>query len=188
MGNLIRDRLRACHVSLRRRWEPLVSRLLYRASESEAITLRPGKPAPWRERYLNFRGVVHGGPYYIGRGFWMQNDGMFSFGKRCSFGEFARIMNHAPISVGDDFIAATGLQINSGDHDPSTMAPRSIPVKIGNRVWCGANVTILAGVVISDDAVIEAGSLVRENVGANTIVAGVPARPIRTVERDTAKM
>ena len=42
----------------------------------------------------------------------------------------------------------------------------SAPVKIGNNVWCGANVTVLKGVTIGDGAVIAAGSVVNRDVAA----------------------
>ena len=54
----------------------------------------------------------------------------------------------------------------------------SAPVKIGNNVWCGANVTVLKGVTIGDGAVIAAGSVENRDVAAYSVVAGVPARKI----------
>jgi acetyltransferase-like isoleucine patch superfamily enzyme len=54
----------------------------------------------------------------------------------------------------------------------------SEPINIGNDVWIGANSTILKGVNIGDGAVIAAGAVVTKDVGAYTIVAGVPARKI----------
>ncbi len=51
-----------------------------------------------------------------------------------------------------------------------------VPVRIGDKVWIGANVTILPGVSIGDGAIIAAGAVVNKNVPSNTIVAGVPAK------------
>jgi acetyltransferase-like isoleucine patch superfamily enzyme len=53
-------------------------------------------------------------------------------------------------------------------------------VDIGHDVWIGAHAVIFPGVTIGPHAVIGAGSLVREDVPANAVVAGAPARPIRT--------
>ena len=41
---------------------------------------------------------------------------------------------------------------------------------IGNRVWIGANTVILRGTVIGDDCVIGAGSVVKGNVPANSVL------------------
>ena len=53
-------------------------------------------------------------------------------------------------------------------------------ITIGNDVWVGRNVLLKRGVVVSDGAVIGAGSVVTKNVDAFTIVAGNPARKIRS--------
>ncbi|MBR5619745.1 MAG: sugar O-acetyltransferase [Clostridia bacterium] len=57
-----------------------------------------------------------------------------------------------------------------------------LPVHIGSRVWIGANCTILPGVTIGDGAVVAAGAVVTKDVAPNTVVAGVPAKCIRTIE------
>lgn len=161
-------------------------RLLYGLSEYEAITARAGHPQPWRARYLRHAGVRFAPRFYAGRGLWLHNGANLVLGDRCSLGEFARVLDHGPITIGDDFIAATGLQINSGTHDLATMEPRTLAVSIGHRVWCGANVTLLAGVNIGDDVVIGAGSVVINSIPSNTVAAGVPARVIRSLERTSA--
>ena len=53
------------------------------------------------------------------------------------------------------------------------------PVKIGNRVWFGARVTICPGVTIGDGAIVGAWAVVTKDVPSRTIVAGVPAKVIK---------
>jgi virginiamycin A acetyltransferase len=53
------------------------------------------------------------------------------------------------------------------------------PCIIGNDVWIGCNAVISRNVVIGDGAVIAAGAVVTKNVEPYTIVAGVPAKPLK---------
>jgi phosphonate metabolism protein (transferase hexapeptide repeat family) len=52
-------------------------------------------------------------------------------------------------------------------------------VRVGHDVWFGHGATALPGVVIGDGAVVAAGSVVTRDVAPYSIVAGVPARPIK---------
>lgn len=52
-------------------------------------------------------------------------------------------------------------------------------VKIGKNAFVGANCTILPGVVIGDNAVVSAMSLVNRDVPANAFYGGVPARNLK---------
>lgn len=105
-------------------------------------------------------------------------------GERCSIGAFSIIANHTLIAIGDDFISGPRLILDSGTHDPVTMQPSPKPIRIGNRVWCGVNVTILAGVTVGDDVVLGAGSVVIRDIPSESIAAGVPAKVIRQLSRD----
>ena len=55
------------------------------------------------------------------------------------------------------------------------------PIVIGKNVWIGAHATILQNVTIGDNAVIAAGAVVTRDVPANTVVAGVPAKAVKTL-------
>lgn len=57
----------------------------------------------------------------------------------------------------------------------------SAKISIGNKAWIGFNVIVLKGVSIGEGAIVGAGSVVTANVPANTVVAGNPAKVIRTL-------
>lgn len=54
------------------------------------------------------------------------------------------------------------------------------PVLIGERAWLGMRVMVLPGVTIGADAIVGAGSLVTRDVEPGTVVAGTPARVLRS--------
>ena len=59
---------------------------------------------------------------------------------------------------------------------------RTAPVVIGDDVWLGRAAIVLPGVTIGDGAVVAAGAVVTRDVPARTVVAGNPARPLRSWE------
>lgn len=140
----------------------------------------------FRRLYLWLMRVQHGHHIYCGPLVMIRAPGNLTLGERCALGYDTRIWNYAPVLIGDDFMAAAGLTINTGGHDVQTMRGVIAPVSIGNRVWCGLNVSILAGVTIGDDVVVAAGAVVTRDVPSGSIVGGVPARLIRPLLRDPA--
>jgi acetyltransferase-like isoleucine patch superfamily enzyme len=70
--------------------------------------------------------------------------------------------------------------------DPLDPARRKVldvkPVCIKRNEWIGAVATILPGVTGGENSVVAAGALVTSDVPANTVVGGVPAKVIRTIQ------
>ncbi|MEI6563417.1 MAG: DapH/DapD/GlmU-related protein [bacterium] len=161
--------------------------LLHRLAEAEDRFWDPVKPRNnigfWRRRELRAMNVQFGTPLCTRPGLFVFMPGNLTLGYRVGLGHNTCLFNHAPIHIGNDFLSAEALHINTGTHDPVTLIPSSSPVTIGDRVWCGARVTILAGVTIGDDVVIGAGAVVKDNIPPNSIAAGVPARVIRPLNR-----
>ena len=79
-------------------------------------------------------------------------------------------------TIGDGTIISANVQLLSNGHD---LHQRNLllckPISIGKNVWIGAGVTIMPGVSIGDNAVVEAGAVVTRDLPDNVVVAGVPA-------------
>ncbi len=56
------------------------------------------------------------------------------------------------------------------------------PILIQRNAWIGEAATTLPGVTIDENAVVAAGALVTKDVAANTVIAGIPAKVIKSVE------
>ena len=93
----------------------------------------------------------------------------------------------APVVIGSRAQLAYQVTLVTGGHAIGTHESRAgkhcpAPIHIGEGVWIGARATVLPGVTIGAGAVIAAGALVTRDVPADTLVGGVPARFIRTLE------
>ena len=157
--------------------------LLRAAAELEALFSEPGDALRWRRRQLRAQRVEFGRELSIRRHFTISGRAGIRLGERAAFGDYTQLAAYARIEIGDEFLSAGPLIINTGTHDPRTLTPGAAAVKIGHRVWCGAQVTILGGVTIGDDVVIGAGAVVVHDLPSNSVAAGVPARVIRPLDR-----
>lgn len=106
-----------------------------------------------------------------------------------SIGKFVNIAAHVRINATNHPMERASLHhftYRAGDYwgDADADAAffgwrRENRITIGHDVWIGHGATILPGVTIGDGAVVGAGAVVSRCVPAYTIVAGVPARPLR---------
>ena len=55
------------------------------------------------------------------------------------------------------------------------------PTRIGDNVWCGANVVVTSGVTIGERCVIGANSVVNRDLPPHSIAVGAPARVIKQI-------
>ncbi len=81
--------------------------------------------------------------------------------------------------VGDEVFLGPYAVLTNDRYPPSR---RLEGVRIGRGAVIGANATLVAGVEVGEGAVVAAGSVVTEDVPPETVVAGVPARPIYSRE------
>jgi sugar O-acyltransferase (sialic acid O-acetyltransferase NeuD family) len=97
---------------------------------------------------------------------------------------FAMAVVNADATVGDACIVNTAAVV---EHDCvlgdgvhlSPSATLAGNVRVASCGWIGAGATVLPGVRVDADAVVGGGALVRAEVAAGQVVAGVPARPLR---------
>lgn len=93
-------------------------------------------------------------------------------GVKFAYGGIATVI-HARAIVGENTII--GQCVTIGGRSKHYEVPR-----IGNNVYIGAGAKILGPVTIGDNSIIGAGAVVLKDVPANSVVAGVPARIIKT--------
>lgn len=99
------------------------------------------------------------------------------------------VLDVCRVIIGNNVLFAPKVQILTATHpvDWKTRAKwleMGKPVTIGSDVWVGAGALILPGVTIGDRSVIGAGAVVVKDVPSDTVVAGNPARVIRTLAPD----
>ena len=115
-----------------------------------------------------------------------------TIGNHCYIGEYCHITAINKIVIGDGLLTGRFVLISDNSHGGLSQEEASIPpisrklvskgaVIIGNHVWIGDKATILAGVHIGDNAIIAANAVVTADVPANSMVAGAPARIIKTI-------
>ena len=63
--------------------------------------------------------------------------------------------------------------------------PSAQPVIIEDNVLIGANAVVLEGIRVGTGAVVAAGAIVVDDVAPNTVVAGVPAKKIKEIDKKT---
>lgn len=100
-------------------------------------------------------------------------NGQIEIGDKCFFNSNVSITCVESIKIGSNCQFANNVVIVDHDHAYHMgVKPKLISsaVSIGNNVWVGANVVILRGSIIGDNAVIAAGSVVRGVIPPNTVL------------------
>ena len=94
------------------------------------------------------------------------------------------------VEIGEHCMFANGCFVTDANHrfdDPEMPITwqgftTKGPTRIGDNVWCGANVVITSGVTIGDRCVIGANSVVTTDIPAGSIAAGAPAKVLKAIE------
>jgi acetyltransferase-like isoleucine patch superfamily enzyme len=93
------------------------------------------------------------------------------------------------VEIGAHCMFANGCFVTDANHrfdDPRTPVPwqgftSKGPTRVGDNVWCGANVVITSGVTVGERCVIGANSVVTRDLPPRSIAAGSPARVLKTI-------
>ena len=90
----------------------------------------------------------------------------------------------APITIGRDCQIGPNVQLLTPTHplDPERRRAKiesAAPIQIGDNVWLGGGVIVLAGVTIGENSVIGAGAVVTEDIPADVVAVGTPARVVK---------
>jgi galactoside O-acetyltransferase len=110
--------------------------------------------------------------------------GNLECGNQVDIGEFTHIRANGGIRIGNRVLIAAHVTITTREHPvelPRWGVTNDAPIVIEDDVWIGAGAVILPGVTIGKGAVVAAGAVVTAPVEPFTVVAGVPARPIKSI-------
>jgi serine O-acetyltransferase len=86
------------------------------------------------------------------------------------------VVVHSGAVIGERVVIGQGATIGR------SLDPKDIPT-IGNNVYISAGVRIIGKITVGNNVIIGANAVVNKDVPSNTIVAGVPAKVIRNVDR-----
>ena len=123
---------------------------------------------------------------FINQPFYCDYGKQIRVGKRFFANFCLTILDEALVTFGDDCFVGPNVSIYTACHstnpvERNTRQEWAKPVTIGNNVWIGGSVTILAGVTIGDNCTIGAGSVVTRDIPVNSVAVGNPARVVKRV-------
>lgn len=139
-----------------------------------------GKNIVGRNAYLNH--TVLGLATFIGYGCEFKNS---TLGRFCSIGNNVKVISATHptemVSTHPAFFSSSYPVsfVSSSKFKEHLETASGYECEIGNDVWIGDNVLIRGGLKIGDGAIIGMGSVVLHDIEPYTIVAGIPAKPIR---------
>lgn len=105
-------------------------------------------------------------------------------GERTFINMGCKFQDQGGIYIGNDCLIGHNATLCTINHNPDPEHRGDMtfrPIHIKDKVWIGANVTILQGVTIGEGAIVAAGAVVNKDVAPRTIVGGIPAKWIKDI-------
>jgi acetyltransferase-like isoleucine patch superfamily enzyme len=117
------------------------------------------------------------------------HEGVVEIGAKTVIGQECTISAYQRVRIGEQCVIADRAMFIDFDHGVVEVE-RPIrlqgiykrDVEVGSNVWIGYGACILRGVRVGDNSIVGTNSVVTKDVPANAVVAGVPARIVRTRE------
>ena len=149
---------------------------------------------PWRVEIFgapiklgNFVNVVASTDKMVRLAIWAEqpDKGRIQIGNYCLICPGVRIGSAHEIVVGDNCMIASNAYVTDSDwHDIYNRISigKTAPVSIENNVWIGDSAIVCKGVTIGENSIIGAGAVVVDNIPANCVAAGNPARIVKQLD------
>ena len=112
--------------------------------------------------------------------------GNLIIGDNCVINGKCRIDTSGPVTIGRHVSISQEVCILTGDHNLNSpvFEGQRAPVVIEDYVWIGTRAMILKGCTIGKGAIVAGGALVTKDVAPYSVVAGVPAKAVKTRRTD----
>lgn len=116
-----------------------------------------------------------------------KDEGRIRIGDYCMICPGVRISSASEIIIGDSCMIASGAYITDCDwhgiYNRISLGKR-MPVRIEENVWIGDGAIVCKGVTIGVNSIVGAGAVVVNSVPPNVVVAGNPARVVKSLDSD----
>lgn len=164
----------------------VIEMMRYYSRQAQKITMQINTQYHEPEELASLFSELIGKP--VGEGFGLFPPFYTDFGKNITIGRNVfinagcKFQDQGGITIDEGALIGHGVVLATLDHDFAPEKRQQLhpaPIHIGKRVWIGANAVVTKGVTIGDNAVVAAGAVVTQDVPADTIVGGVPAKVIR---------
>lgn len=192
-------------------WERMISGKLYNASSLDIarqhdrgmrLCARFNRIAPWRKRAKQrtlerLIPSAQGKELTVFAPFYCEYGVNIRVGQGCFFNYHCVFLDVAPITLGNGVWLGANVTLATPNHpllaEERLAAPYpdgfhnleyAEPITIKDGCWICSGATVCGGVTVGENSIVAAGAVVLRDVPPNSIVAGVPARVVRTLDEN----